>query len=62
VAYRLAEQPRQAVEAINIAIKLTTNPDQRMLVREGEIYEWIAEYDRAVEYYRMVLAIWILAP
>ena len=56
-AYRLAEQPREAIEAINRAIELTTNPDQWMLVRAGEIYEWVAENDRAAEYYRMALAI-----
>lgn len=56
-AYRLNEQPVQAMTAIERALALISPPNASYYVRAGSIYEWAGEKSRALNAYRQALLI-----
>jgi len=56
-AYRLNEQPKEALDSIEKALALMDPPNERYYTRAGQIYEWQGETDRALDAYLSALAI-----
>jgi tetratricopeptide (TPR) repeat protein len=56
-AYRLNEQPAQAIDAIEQALVLMAPPNANYYTRAGSIYEWTGDKSRALHAYRQALLI-----
>ena len=57
LAYKLNNQPQEAIDAVEKSLKLMTPPDPWFYVRAGEIYEWAGRIDDAVVAYQHALAL-----
>ena len=56
-AYRLNEQPAQAMAAIERALVLMAPPNANYYARAGSIYEWAGDKNQALHAYRQALLI-----
>jgi tetratricopeptide (TPR) repeat protein len=52
IAYRLSNQPHEALLAIQEALSLENHPDEIYLITAGEIYEWLKDYGKAREVFQ----------
>jgi tetratricopeptide (TPR) repeat protein len=57
LVYRQAEQPENAVIAIEKAISLADEPKPQYFFRAATIYEWIEENSKALRAYQQVLTL-----
>jgi tetratricopeptide (TPR) repeat protein len=57
LAYKMDDQPTQAMEAIEKAIRLALSPQINYYLRAAEIYEWAGDIPNAVEAFENVLLI-----
>jgi len=57
IAYKLKNQPQEAIDAVEKSLELMDPPDPWFYVRAGEIYEWMGRIDDAVAAYQHALAL-----
>lgn len=56
-AYRLADDPQAAIQAMERALALLEKPNVGYELRAGSIYEWAGEPEKALAHYRAALEI-----
>ncbi len=56
-AYRLRDDKAGAITTMEEVISSKTTPEIKYLLRAGLIYEWAAEWEKAVEIYKRVLSL-----